>query len=336
MEQENMSHLDDDIEITDMQCEVCETRNAEKFIKGIPTCSFCEYSTAEKMQEYENNKNVIPESKPPTEKEKEIQENKTAYGKKLLEKKEVKTETEDDLKNSALRFLMKKIDHSTSVPDEITFELSKIIFWIFFKELVFKEKGIAPVFSEGGNEVWFLERFVKWLIGEKSALGYFPENEDGLFDPSKSLFIWGELGTGKSTIVLAGHLLLGFFKTKYGWKDRMYDFKSLDELFLSTYTKQSLSEIGELAKGGFCMDELREEHLNYKHYGKDLNIINDILSARHNLWKRKSTITIITSNVSPNKLPEIIDDERLIDRLQQQYIFVELSGSNKRKIKEED
>ena len=106
----------------------------------------------------------------------------------------------------------------------------------------------------------------------------------------------------------------------------------MDELFLSTYTSQSLSEIGQLAKGGFCLDELREEHLDYKHYGKDLKIINDILSARHNLWKKSNINTLITSNIAPNKLTKIIDDARLIDRLDQQYIFVELFGANKRQV----
>ena len=70
--------------------------------------------------------------------------------------------------------------------------------------------------------------------------------------------------------------------------------------------------------------------MTYKHYGNEFYILSDILTARHNLWKRNGTNTIITSNIPPGRLNTVLYDDRLMDRIKQQYEIVELLGKNKR------
>ena len=104
-----------------------------------------------------------------------------------------------------------------------------------------------------------IEMLLKWSIGiDSEALPL-----------RKSPFVFGEKGTGKSCILHALQMLTAFYRKKYGWRND-FTFVSMDELFLETYTSQSLKSIGELATGAVCLDELSEKHLRYKHYGNCL------------------------------------------------------------------
>lgn len=190
-------------------------------------------------------------------------------------------------------------------------------YWYYYKKIVCKESNIKPKdILIDGNMQEVLTNYVHWLAGDD--MGY---------DPTKSIYMYSGLGVGKSTIVYAGYLTLKHIRPR--WKKRYYDYISMDELFLETYTTASLDGIGRLAKGTWCLDELRERHLKYKHYGNDFYIISDILTARHNLWKRNKTNTIITTNIDSKSLESVLD-ARLMDRMKQQYTLVKLEGLNKR------
>ena len=238
-------------------------------------------------------------------------------------KLEVKVESkpkESELKKS-LNYLTRKMGQSIYRPESITYDSVKDIFWNFYREIIYREKGywieakkLEPVTVE------FLKNYLHWIIG----------SDEGKFDPRKSIYIWGQLGVGKSTIAECGHFLMDYISNRTKWRSRRYGFVSMDELFLETYTTSSLESIGKLASGSWCLDELRERHLKYKHYGNEFYMISDILTARHNLWKRQGLNTIITSNVPPPRLKEILQDDRLMDRIKQQYETYELVGTNKR------
>ena len=238
------------------------------------------------------------------------------YFRKVLQEKKA---VPQDVKIQAMDFLANKIAGKNTRPDQITFEIAKSILWSYYKELIYAETGIEkPKVDEVTAN--FLKNFCKWMIGDHT----------GEWDIRKSLYIWGNLGVGKSTAVLAGHYLMAYFKASHKWSQRSFKFISMDEIFLETYTTQSLEKIGALAKDSYCLDELRERHLSYKHYGNEFLIISDILTARHNIWKQQGLNTIITSNISPKRLKEVLNDDRLYDRMKQQFITVELTGENKR------
>lgn len=199
------------------------------------------------------------------------------------------------------------------------------LFWSYYKLIVKRETGkdIKPSDVEP-SQIGFIKKYIHWLLGE--------EVENG-FDVRKSIYIWGDLGIGKTTIALAGHYTMQKMKAEFYQIQMDYEFVSMDELFLETYTTDSLLKIGMLARGFWCMDELKERHLKYKHYGNDFYILSDILTARHNLWKRGGVQTIITSNINPKELEPTLSDDRLFDRIMQQYQSMKLEGTNKRKIK---
>ena len=228
----------------------------------------------------------------------------------------------DDDNIQAIRFLNAKMGWNKGrTPDGITYESTRSIFWMYYKQIIERETGNTnPVMD--GNSADVIKNFVMWLVGDPV----------GKYDSRKSIYMWSDLGIGKSTIAMVGHVVMSFYKSKFNWEKRYYDFRSMDELFMDTYTQQSLAGIGALATGQWCLDELREEHLTYKHYGNDVHMINDILTVRHNLWKRDGSNTIITSNIPPKDLETALDDGRLYDRIKQQYTIIKLTGENKRHI----
>ena len=229
----------------------------------------------------------------------------------------------DELTKS-MQYLDKRQQARDYKPEGITFDNVKHIFWQYFKQIVKRETGKEIQYSDLDQyTIEVIKNYIHWLIGSKG----------GKLDPKKSIYLYGPLGVGKSTIAETGYLVLMYLKYRTDWGNRCYKFISMDELFLETYTEQSLDKIGKVAKGSWCLDELREKHLTYKHYGNEFYILSDILTARHNLWKRNGTNTIITSNIPPGRLNTVLDDERLMDRIKQQYEIVELLGKNKRHLK---
>lgn len=210
-------------------------------------------------------------------------------------------------------------------PTEVTYETARILFWDFYKAVVRQESGFERPKIDG-NMGEKIEILLKWSIGIESEV----------MPLIKSPFIFGESGTGKSCIAIALQMLMAFYRKKYDWQND-FTFVSMDELFMETYTTQSLAKIGALAAGYRCIDELSEKHLKYKHYGEKHFIINDILAARYALWKRTQTPTIITSNITPDALKARFysgqseaNDPVLYKRLVQQYEFIVLKGADKR------
>lgn len=220
---------------------------------------------------------------------------------------------------SAMRFIINKLNAKTTAarPPGIDYDKAKVIFWNSYRQLIYHETRLEITRLEPADAE-AIKNFVHWLI----------RSNKGAWDPDKSLFLWGGLGTGKTTIAMAGHLVAAYFRANYSWEKVYYNFRSLDELFLQTYTTQSLAAIGDLATGGWCLDELREEHFKYRHYGNEVSMLADVLTARHNNWKRTGDRTIITSNMNPKSL-DILGD-RIYDRIRQEYQAIELTGSNKR------
>jgi len=242
----------------------------------------------------------------------------------------------ETIKKLAELFIARKIKGPAGRPPEVTYKLTRSILWYYYCQIVLKESAIdlAARAREkkkvlDGNVPLVFECFTYWLMGEPR-----PEDKGPGFDPEKSLVFWGDLGVGKSTLARAGQAVLAFYRQRFKWDARYYRLVSMDELFLETIATQNLDELREFRYGNWCLDELKEKHFTYKHYGNDIPLINTILLARHELWKRERLRTIITTNIAKARFvnsPSVFDDERLESRIAQEYELVEMRGPNWRK-----
>ena len=244
---------------------------------------------------------------------------------------------EDSLRGAAQRFFKAKLHRGAKQrPDLCSYKTTRKLLWDRYCDIVFEESKLSlkQQARQGkevldGNSKVVMSNFCYWLLGMEKPGGTGPG-----FDPDKSIIFWGDLGVGKSTIGRAGESVLAYYKYKLQWTENYYTVTNMDSMFLNLIATQDTQPIGEMGKGNLMIDELKEKHFSYKHYGNEIPLIHTVLLARHEEWKWSGRRTIITTNIAKPRWTgenSVFGDARLEDRVAQEYQFVELRGSNKRK-----
>jgi DNA replication protein DnaC len=239
------------------------------------------------------------------------------------EKEETKVETI----GKAINYIWQSINkNKIGAPEEVNYTLVRRVFWDALKIKIASERGLNKIDALGltpdisGNLPTVLPNLINWLIQSKN--GDYPIN--------KGLWIWGDLGTGKTTIIQTAAHTMAFFWHRYGWEQGRFKVVSMDEKILELYSENKTDWIKKMATGFIAIDELREDHLTFKLYGNNIPLIANILTARYNLWQREGTRTIVTTNISPARLATVLNDPRAYDRVKQMFHTVEIQGKNKR------
>lgn len=219
---------------------------------------------------------------------------------------------------------------ATLPPSEL-YNVSRSLLWTAYKIQVMNETGAAPIVSRDSPLANALAQVAHWLVGLKAWYG----PEGGVcIDPLKSLYLFGGVGTGKSTLAIAAHFasrqLNGEYKTGLS-----LGLAAMDQVITKVYGEKTLEPVMELGKGSLVIDELRLKHVAYKHFGNDVSIVADILLNRHHVWKQEGRQTIITTNVPVKTgsrdrpgLVEALNDDRITDRLFQQYHIIKIDGES--------
>lgn len=215
--------------------------------------------------------------------------------------------------------------HHQEIPAAADHDTVKAVLWRAFRMLIKEETGIelrSDSVRKDPELASHLANMTRWIR----------KDSEGDWDPGKSLYIYGTVGVGKSTLAKAAYTTLAWIHHTHQWPAAFFGFASMDQLLLEVYTTENLDGIRKLGQGNQVIDELKLQHAEYRHYGNKLPLLETILLARHELWKKGSR-TIITTNVPPGKFTEVVDG-RLRDRMKQEYHKVEFKGDNKRHAKE--
>lgn len=221
--------------------------------------------------------------------------------------------------NAASRLVMNKLNVMKRVRHpQVGLQSAKDLLWRIYRDLVFAETG-RKITTLEDNQIPIFRNFTQWLILD----------EEGEWDIRKSIYLWGDLGVGKTSLIKAGQLLMHHYADRLRWTPRHYNFTTMSDIFREMVATKNLSVMERIKSGLWAIDELREEHLSIKHFGNDIQVIPMILEDRHNLWKQ-GIPTILTSNIPPKRLGEVLNDDRIFDRVRQQYEIVHLAGKNKR------
>ena len=152
---------------------------------------------------------------------------------------------------------------------------------------------------------------------------------EGDLDLKKGLWIEGDIGTGKSTMMrLFSELLKKQFK---GFK--IYDCTRVSNDYaincdLDRYTYNQSGYNGEPVN--MCFDELGKETIPSIHFGQKLNVMQHILHVRYTLWQGYGVKTFVTTNDGikdiENKYGSYIKD-----RCIEMFNFVSMTGKSRRK-----
>ncbi len=151
----------------------------------------------------------------------------------------------------------------------------------------------------------------------------------GDLDPAKGLWLWGDIGTGKSTMIQ----IINYFAAQVRPEEKIG--YNMHPLPFCIYIRKATEIADSYQRGGadgvyryitterLCIDDLGAENRTTAHYGIPTNVVGDLLSRRYD--RRERFQTFVTTNISPEQIAEIYG-ERVYDRCGEMFNFVHFSG----------
>ena len=148
------------------------------------------------------------------------------------------------------------------------------------------------------------------------------------YDLKKGLLIVGDVGTGKTRVMMLFKQLMA------ANKDITKHFKmESSRQVIRNYTIEGgivMNRLGKHSKDIICFDDLGLEEVNSKMYGNNANVMGEILLDRYDLFVYNNIKTYATSNLNADSL-EGIYGERVRDRLKEMMNYVVIKGESFRK-----
>lgn len=189
---------------------------------------------------------------------------------------------------------------------------------------------MVPGFTIDPNNEFAYMNVLRWCINDP-AMECYNFNGDTRIqaDPQKGLYIYGNVGTGKSVLLDVFRVLCLFYKfgAKYG--DRV------DKLAWKTYRSDTICDMymedGDLKewKDIPCLgiQDLGSEPAELLYMGNRRRVLRSIIEARGDVFDR---LTIISSNIPPSALGEVYGP-RVQSRIAQMCNVYRLGGPDRRK-----
>lgn len=161
-----------------------------------------------------------------------------------------------------------------------------------------------------------------------NLFNYFNEIE-GALDLQKGLWLVGDIGTGKSTLM---RLFSDYLRIHcQGFKMHICSKVSNDYAMsgdLDAYTFNQTGYVGEPVP--MCFDELGRETLPANHFGQKLNVMQHIFHVRYSLWQSTRLKTFVTTNCDTASV-EVLYGDFIRDRVREMFNVVVVKGGSRRR-----
>lgn len=179
--------------------------------------------------------------------------------------------------------------------------------------------AVCPGFTVREEMKPTLNDLVRWAVMDYG----------GAHNPDKGLWLWGNIGTGKSTMLEIMRVFCGCVRPK-DRKGNRYGFRVTNAIAVcAEFQKSGYGGIdGYIDTPRQAFDELGSETIPTAYFGNTENVFQYILQRRYD--RRHDDFTHITTNLSPDQIPDVYDD-RIYDRCKEMFNFVEMPGATFRK-----
>lgn len=195
--------------------------------------------------------------------------------------------------------------------------------------LIQSMKYVSPEFVIDERNVRLISEIYKWVWA------WLGRKEPGYFEPKKGLLLWGDIGTGKTTLIKGIQRYLAMINQLcYGSNNRSMciEIKSAAEISLhyASGGMKALERWTERDKvGHLAIDEIGREEIS-THFGTTCNTIQTLLQLRYE--QRYSITTLGTTNI------DMTTDEfsnrygsYIFDRVKEMFNVVRVGGESRRR-----
>ena len=161
---------------------------------------------------------------------------------------------------------------------------------------------------------------------------------DGAYDPDKGLWLWGDIGTGKSTMLEIIREYCKIVRPAVCYRDSDEPRKMRKDAWPYGFRITNMSYVaGIFAKDGYpgiekyitscrqAFDEVGRESIPTGYFGNMENVFQYIIQRRYDI--RHWDFTHVTSNLAPTQIAEVYGDH-IYDRCFEMFNFVEMSGES--------
>lgn len=187
---------------------------------------------------------------------------------------------------------------------------------------------VSPGFVIDDRNVKLISEIYKWIwawLGRKEA---------GKFDPKKGILLWGDIGTGKTTIIKGIQRYLAMINQLcYGSNNRSIciEIRSAAEISLR-YASDGMRALERWTDrdqaGHLAIDEMGREEIS-THFGTTCNTIQTLLQLRYE--QRYAITTLGTTNI------DMRSDEftkrygsYIFDRVKEMFNVIHVGGKSRR------
>lgn len=160
----------------------------------------------------------------------------------------------------------------------------------------------------------------------RHLLYYFANDPRCIFDLQKGLCFYGSTGVGKTELL---KVFQSFIVNILPDNQKRFKLVSCRQVY-DDYARGQEAAIEKYTVGNWCFDDLGSEPPLYKHFGNDINVMEQVLFYRNEERQNGYLNTLITTNLNTIELQTRYKD-RVYDRLREMVQFIELKGESKRK-----
>jgi len=193
------------------------------------------------------------------------------------------------------------------------------------------------IYAKIAGKDYVYTKELKELLPE--LLKYFNGQRDCKYDINKGLYIYGEPGIGKSTVLL---ILRKYLSELYAFHPNAFLVSSVERILNHFKLEKNLDLFGFNIKTddrgkyrnpiNLLINEFGiEKDYDVKNYGTVFrDEYESMLMARYEVFTDNNKLTHCTSNLNQKELSKIYPD-KLLDRFIEMFNFIELKGESWRK-----
>lgn len=165
----------------------------------------------------------------------------------------------------------------------------------------------------------------------KAMIAYFNSSA------TKGILLRGGIGAGKSILMKIFQKYTGLITRLNGFKmvhvrDVILAYNTEGYKGLNQFMLPEIVENGTITKRAIrlCVDDIGTEENSYKFFGSQVNLIEELIYGRYDIWTSRGVVLHIATNLTPQKMKEMYGD-RAYSRLVEMMNDIVLSGNDRRR-----